>query len=943
MYHLSKTAILLVLVSAVVLFPVSALSGGNHPSYSENIKVDTLSFYIGGNYDPDIPGPDDFLEHPIGHWPLRYHEMVAYIGTLAEISDRVVLQGHAKSHEGRQLYNLIISSPENIAHLDQIRAGIELLANPAKIASQAQLDSLVANSPASAWLGYTIHGDELSGTDAAILLAYHLAAARDEATLHLLNNVVIIIDPIENPDGRERYLAMLQANKSIVPNYDRQALQHGGVWPWGRANHYLFDLNRDWILLTQPETRGRAKTILAWHPQMVVDAHEMGSYATFLFSPPRQPINYNIPGNVLKWYDIYSQDQAAAFDQRGWPYYCGEWNEQWYPGYGSAWPTFHGAVGILYEQADVGGQAIKQPDDYLLTFHEAINHQFTSSLANLKTTADNREELLRDYYNSRKDVEEKGKKSGLQFLFVSDDDRLKMKRFIESITGQGIVVRRAKNEFTVSTCTDIYHATHKSKKFPEGTFIVSTAQPLGALAKAVLEFDLHFNLEILKEERREIEKKDDSRMYEITSWSLPLAYDIDAYYTNSAFGIETEPVTELANSGGELVNPDAQFGFLINMEGEKTYRALERIFAKELVVYCSTKPFTIEGNDFKPGSIFLRKRGNPDNLPDIMAQISDEIRIDVFGVNTGQSSEGSYLGAGTFRLMIQPRIALVTGSPMNFTSAGSLWFTIDHDLRVPHSLIQASELWQKNLAPYNVLIIPSVWGDGLSKVLTEGIRKKIEQWVASGGTLVCTGGSAVWAADSTNKLSQVRIKSQALTMLDDYTLGLKREIRAEDPPVDTMSLYHPDQVAKETKPEKSPKTELKELEELDKWQRKFNPRGTILRANLDLEDWLAFGMKKQVPVMVYTRNALLATKPVKTTARFAPANDLRISGLLWPEGRERWASTAYATHERKGSGQIILFATDPNMRAYFYGTRKMFVNAILYGPAMTGAYYEYGP
>jgi hypothetical protein len=928
----------------LMLFAQAAFGGGYHPSYSENIKVDTLPFYTGADYNPDIPAPDNYLENPIGQYPLRYHEMVGYLNLLAESSDRVVLQKHTKSHEGRQMYNIIISSPENIGRLEQIRLGLAKLADPARIASTAELDSLVTQSPASAWLGYTIHGDELSGTDAAVLLAYHLAAARDEATVHLLDNLVIILDPIENPDGRERYLSMLQTNRSQVPNYDRQAMQHGGVWPWGRANHYLFDLNRDWMLQTQPETHGRTATILAWHPQVVVDAHEMGSYATFLFSPPREPINYNMPDNVRKWYDIYNQDQSVAFDERGWPYYSGEWNEQWYPGYGSAWPTYHGAVGILYEQADVGGTAIKQPGNYLLTFHEAVNHQFTSSLANLKTTADNREELLRDYYDTRQENVARGRESGLQFLFVPDDDRLKMKRFIESITAQGIIVKQATEEFTVGTCTDIFHAAHNSRKFPAGTYIVNTAQPLGALAKAILEFDLHFNLEILKEERREIEKKDDSRMYEITAWSLPLAYDIDAYYTTSAFNVDAEPITEVTLSGGQLYNPEAQYGFIFNMEGEKTYRALERVFARELLAYCATKPFTIEGNDFKAGSVFLRKRGNPDNLPELMSDIAAEIGIDVYGVNTGKSSAGSYLGAGTFRLMIQPRIALLTGSPMNFTSAGSLWFTIDHELQVPHSLIKASELWDVSLAPYNVLIIPSAWGDGLSRALNDEAKKKIEQWVAGGGTLVCTGRSAVWAADTLNGLSAVRKKSQVLDKLDVYELGLEREIRAENPPVDTMEIWHPSKVsAKPEKPEKSPKPDLKELEEIDRWQQKFRPGGVILRANLDQEDWLAFGMKGQVPVMVYTRNALLATNPVKITARFAPANDLRLSGLLWPEARQRWASTVYATHERKGSGQIILFATDPNMRAYFYGTRKMFVNAILYGPAMTGAYLEYGP
>lgn len=927
---------------AVLAGVFSPARGDLHPSFSHKAAADTVPFYTGADYDPAVPHPDEFLEYPLGQWPLRYNELIAFLQALAEASDRVILEEHGRSHEGRALYNLFISDSDNLNRRDDLRAGLALLAEPENIRSSAQRDSLVAALPAVAWLGYSIHGDELSGTDAAVALAYHLAAARDEATRHLLANLLIIIDPIENPDGRERYMAMLEANRSHVPNYDNQALQRGGVWPWGRTNHYLFDLNRDWILLTQPETYGRIRTILDWQPQLVVDAHEMGSYATFLFSPPREPVNYNIPDRVMQWYEVYNRDQAAACDQRGWPYYSGEWNDQWYPGYGSAWPTFFGAVGILYEQAGVSGLGIKQPGEYFLTFHESVNHQFTSSLANLTTTADNRQALLRDYSDMRREIIETGRRSGLQFLFIPDDDHFKMKRFIESIISQGIRVQRATGDFTVPVCMDPLRIEHKSKTFPAGTYIVSTAQPMGALAKAVLEFDLHLNLEFLKEERRELEKKNNTRMYEISSWSLPLAYDVDAYYTTSKFGVDTEPVTSVADAGGRLVNPEAPYGFIIDMQGEKTYRILGKLFAEELVIYCAVKPFTLEGHSFKAGSLFLRRLGNPADLAGTLDSLATEVGIDIIGVNSGRSTEGSFLGAPTFRLLVQPRIALITGSPMDYNSAGTLWFTVDQELQVPHSLILAAELARTDLSRYNVLVIPSVWGEAMSSVITAAVAKKLEQWIEGGGTLICTGQSAAWAADSTTQLSQVRLKRQSLALLDQYRLALERENRAEAPPVDTMALWYPEKAAEpEKEPEKTAPPDLRQLEDQDAWQKKFYPRGAILRANLDREDWLAFGMQAHVPVMVYGTQALLAMPPVNTTARFAAEDDLRISGLLWPEARARWASTAYATHEAKGQGQIVLFAFDPNLRAYFYGTRKMFVNALLYGPGMAGGHEEY--
>ncbi|MCP4569564.1 MAG: hypothetical protein GY841_18460 [FCB group bacterium] len=924
------------------LTPTATVIAGANPSYSAKAAVDTMPFYANGDYDPAIPRPDDFFENHIGQWPLRYHELIDYLKAVEAASDRIAVEIHGETHEGRPLFNVFVSSPERLGNRIELKEDLDRLADPRLVANSAELDGLIAGLPAVAWLGYNIHGDEVSGTDAAIRLVYQLAADRTEATRDLLDKLFIIIDPCENPDGRERYLSMLETYKSHVPNYDARSMQHDGVWPWGRANHYLFDLNRDWILLTQPETKGKTKTILTWHPQLVVDAHEMGSNSNFLFSPPNEPINHNIPNNVLKWYKAFSRDQAAAFDERGWPYYTGEWYEQWYPGYGSSWPTYHGAVGILYEQAGTSGLSVKQRDEYILTFHEAINHQFTSSLANLTTAAGNREALLRDYHQARKNIIAEGEKSGLQYLIVPDGDRIKTRRFFESIISQGIIVERAKGDFTVPVCTDIYLDSHKSKNFPTGTYIINTAQPLGALIKGALEFDPRLSYDFLKKERREIEKFGDSKLYEVSTWSVPLAYDMDAYYTTSGFKIETETVTEVLSGEGRLANPEARFGYVIDMEGEKTFLALTRIYSEELIVYCATKPFTLEGHSYHPGALVLRVRGNSKNLPTIMKNIVNEIGIDIYGVNTGLSTDGSQLGAGTFRLLSEPRIALVTGTPMDFGSVGSLWFTIDRELELPHSLIAATGLGQANLAPFNVLVLPSAWGNSFADMAGPVAKKKLADWVADGGTLICTGQSAVWAADSSTGLSQTRLKRQALDKLDKYELGLSRERQAEAPEVDTLALWYPEKVKKTKKSEKAPKTDLKELEEIDKWQRKFRPGGVIMRADVDTEDWLAFGMKKRVPVMVYTRHALLANPPVKATARFADENDLRMSGLLWPEARSRWAATAYATHERKGGGQIVLFATDPNMRAYFHGTRKMLATAILYGPGMAGAYPPYG-
>ncbi len=931
----------LVIFSAIVILIAGSAFAGLDPSYSTKAVIDTVPFYPGGEYDTSIPKPNDYLDHPIGQWPLRYHELVDYLKAIDGTTGRIKIEVHSATYEGRELYNVFISSEENMANLDNIRASMDRLAEPSEGASRTEVDSLIKNMPAVAWLGYSIHGDELSGVDAATQLIYQLAAGTDQGTLDLLEELVIIVDPTQNPDGRERYMSMIESFQSHVPNYNRRAMQHHGVWPYGRTNHYLFDLNRDWILVRNPETKGRLATMLKWHPQLAVDAHEMGSNATYLFSPPRQPINYNTNKHFLKWVETFAADQGAAFDKNGWAYYVKEWHEHWYPGYGSAWPVFSGGIGILYEMAGVDGQFVKQQDDYLLTYHEAVNKQFTSSLTNLRTLRANREQILREYRAQREQIIDEGQRSKLTFLFKPDRDEIKMKRFIESLLAQGIEVQKAEEPFTVGASTDIYGQKHSSQQFPAGTYIISTAQTMGALAKAVLEFDPRLKYEFLKEERRELEKHGDTRMYETSTWSTPLAYDLDAYMTTTGFNANTEPIETVPVSVGQVHNPDAQFGFVVDMVGELTDRMLVKLFAEDVVVRCSEKAFTLEGRNYQPGALVLRSRGNPDNLAEILGRLATEVGLDVYGVNTGASENGSYLGAGTFRLLRRPRVGIVAGEGVNYTSFGTAWYTIDQELQMPHSLISLPYLYEIDLSTYNLLVLPGSWGPMASKLGKSG-KTKLEEWVKDGGTLICMGQSAVWAADTASGISHVRLKRQALDKLDEYDLGVTRERTAESPEIDTMALWYPEKVPPKKEDEEKPSYPgLEEAKENDKWQRKFSPQGVLFKAELDPESWLNFGLGQSVPVSMYTRHALLAKAPVHTAARFADVNDLRVSGLLWPEARERWANTAYLTQERKGKGQIIMFAAHPNVRAYFYGTRQMLVNAILLGPGF-GSRFE-GP
>jgi hypothetical protein len=580
----------------------------------------------------------------------------------------------------------------------------------------------------------------------------------------------------------------------------------------------------------------------------------------------------------------------------------------------------------------VDGQFVKQQDDYLLTYHEAVNKQFTSSLSNLITLANNRTPILRDYAQARRQIVGQGRRDRLTFLFKPDRDEIKMQRFVQCLLDQGIEVKRTVEAATVASATDVYGKKVSSLSLPAGSYLVTTDQPQGALAKAALEFDPRLKYEFLKEERREIEKFDGTRMYEVSTWSLPLAFGLDAYTANSALSVRTEPVSEVVLAPGRVIEPGAQFGFVIDMVGEKTNLALAELFQEDIVVHCSQKAFTLEGRSFSPGALVIRKRNNLDNLSQILERIARDIGVEIYGINTGRSEKGSYLGADTFQLLQKPRIALVAGEGISGGSFGTVWYAIDQELKMPHSLLTLSQLGYANLDQYNVLIVPGSWGP-LSMYAGDGAGRTIREWVQGGGTLICMDNSSSWAADTTTGLSQVRLKHQVLDKLPEYNLSLTRERQAESPEVDTLAMWYPEKTKVDTsKQEKPPAPGLEEAKRIDEWQRRFFPRGVIMRAELDTEEWLAFGLGKTLPVNLETDDAFLAKAPVKTVARLAPENDLRVSGLLWPEARARWANTAYATRESVGRGQIILFATHPDFRAYFYGSRQMLINAILLGP-----------
>jgi hypothetical protein len=890
-----------------------------------------LPFYAGGTYDASVPTPDSVLGFSVGKRPLRYDEVVRYLNVLARHSPRVRLFDMGRTCEGRTISYVVLAAQENIGRLDEIKKNNAVLADPRRSGGDSR-SALIAAAPGIVWAEYAIHGDELSSVDAALQLCYQLAAGTDEGTLRILRELVVCIDPIVNPDGRERYLAQMQQWNTVVPNPDAQSIHHTGVWPYGRGNHYLFDLNRDWFILAQPEMKSRVETIVQWNPHLMIDSHEMGSYDTYLFSPPRPPINPNLNASASKWWKVFAADQAKAFDRYGWNYYTREWNDEWYPGYGASWALYTGAMGILYEQAQTDGSVVKRPDGTALTFREAVHHHFVSTMANLTTAAERRNELLTDFAAERKDGIREEKYAPEAFYCLPGTNPSRLFHMVERLAALGVEVTIAEKEFSATDLIDVAGAKAGSRRLPSGTAVISLAQPMGRLAKAILEFDPRMTSSFLQEERKSLEKEKDSKLYDVTAWSLPLAYGLEAYTSTEKPPIDLHPLQVIPRPKGRLENSQAGYGFLMEYADDRAVEALAMLLQRGVNVRVAKEPFAVEGKSYARGTILFRRNENLPTLPELLKTAAESSGVLIRGTGTALSTSGPDLGGNDMVLLQEPRIVLVTGPEVGTTSFGSIWHLLDYRLSMRTTLLSAQSLGFTDLRKYNVIVLPSS-GDAMAyqRALGKTGITRIKEWTESGGTLIGIGNAAAFLADTSTGFSSVRLKNQAFRELDLYARSVETEKRGMAPSLDSVALWSGRQGIQDTAKKDGIPNE-KEIALQDDRGRLFMPRGAILKVDLDPEHWMNFGAGEMAAAIIYSPNAFLSRDPVRTPGRFADAEHLRLSGLLWPEARARLAKTAYATRESRGRGQIILFAGDPNFRGSFQGTERLLLNALFFGP-----------
>lgn len=924
--------------------PPIALDYAAHPPDSDSADGSQGQFFPGTTYDPSVPTPAKLLGHPLGARMAHHAAIVEAFRTWSD-SPRVQLAPYATSYEGRELVRVAISSEANIARLDAIKADIAKLADPRGL-DAAAADAIVAGTPAIAWLGYSIHGDEVSGADSSLAVGYHLIAGTSADVMSLLENVIVVIDPVMNPDGRERIVGQVEQARGQTPNLD-YASMHRGRWPYGRGNHYLFDMNRDWIAGVAPETRGRWREHLAFHPQLVVDAHEMGGLDTYLFYPVSDPVNANIPPNVSKWHRAFADRHAAAFDAYGWAYYTREWADGWYAGYTDAWASLNGGIGILYEQAGIAGQPLKRPSGRVVTYRESVHGHAVSSLSDVRTLSENRREILSDYLAARRGAIDRSQQEvfALETGHVPDREHA----LVQLLMRQGIEIYRADAAFE-TRARGVLDPEPTRHRFEPGTFLIPVAQPQGALVRSLLEYDPRMPEPFLQDEREELERKGRSKIYDITAWNLVRLFDLRGAWIEGP-KVARSRVTDLPATPGELQGNGKAYAWVVDGAEDRSTRFAARAMEHGIAIHVADERFTTDGVSHPRGSLLVRRHENPADVESRLQKAAREARIVVLATQSGRSTdEGPDLGGQHFHLLARPRVAVVANAPVRASDYGHIWHHLDVELGVPTTLIDAQEFGGYDLRRYNVLVLPPASG-GLGGIVRDNVDR-IQAWIRGGGTLVGIGSSAAMLTDPELGLSGVRRRRDVLDELDAFEDAAQRDLASRQVRFDPEKIWDatssggPDAKAKgqaaqtsgpdeeDAKTGSSPGGDEDALARADGWARRFSPQGAIVRGLVDGESYLTFGLGAQMPVLVAGDSVYLTRDPGSSPVRLAPPDSLRLGGLLWPEARARLARSAHVTVERLGSGQIVLFASSPVFRGVTRGTARIFSNTVIYGPAL---------
>ncbi|MFS4456207.1 M14 family zinc carboxypeptidase [Maribacter sp. 2304DJ31-5] len=686
-----------------------------------------LNYYLpqGISYDESIPKPKDVIGHEVGAWHVTHDKLMFYMQTLAKASDRITIENRGETFEGRPILLLTVTAPNNHNNLDQIQKEHMALSENGNTAPISQMPIIV-------YQGFSIHGNEPSGSNAALAYAYYLAAAQGPEIEVILNNMVILLDPSFNPDGLQRFAYWANTNKNINLNADTNEREYHEVWPGGRTNHYWFDMNRDWLPVQLPESRARIETFHKWLPNVLTDHHEMGTNSTFFFQPGEpdrvHPLTSKMNQELTREMGTY---HAKALDKIGSLYYSEEGYDDYYYGKGSTFPDVNGSIGILFEQGSSRGH-IQESENGLLTFPFTIRNQLTTALSTIEAASTMREKILnyqRQFYRDIKNEVDKNKTKGI--IFGDNKDGAKAWHLAEIMQRHKIKIHELANNVTLN-----------GKSYTKGkSYVIPTDQKNPRLVQAMFEKRTTFT---------------DSLFYDVSAWTFPLAFNVD-YTEVSSLSNAGSPIAELRPLSG-TVNDQSNYAYLFEWNEYYTPKALNMIVEKGLRAKVAKSPFVLKGKRYDYGTIMIPVQNqelNPSELYQFLTQVARDSRLNITSVGTGLA-KGIDLGSNDFDPIKKQKIAILVGDGIRAYDAGEIWHLFDTRYNIDLTKIDIRYLGSANLNQYTDIIIPSATNTALSKKNTA----KLKDWVKSGGTLIGYRTVAEWF--NKNDFMKLKFKKDSL-------------------------------------------------------------------------------------------------------------------------------------------------------------------------------------
>jgi len=834
--------------------------------FCSSLQSQNLSYYLPDSvsYNPAIPKPKDIIYHEVGDWHVTHDRLVNYMKAIAEAApQRVKLETMGFTYESRPQVLLIITSPKNHQRLEEIRQQHLLLSDPARSASVN-----IENMPVVVWIGHSIHGNEPSGSNASLLSAYYLAAAQGKQIDELLENVVILFDPSFNPDGLQRFSTWANQHKSKNLVSDPNSREFNEVWPGGRFNHYWFDLNRDWLPLVHAESQNRIKWFHLWKPNILTDHHEQGSNATFFFQPgvPSR-VNPLTPAKNQELTNKLAKFHAAFLDRIGSLYFTKENYDDFYYGKGSTYPDINGAIGILFEQASSRGHA-QQTANGILTFPFTIKNQFTTMLSTLEGAKALRKEFLewqRDFYKAA--INDANADAVKAYVFGDYKDTGKSNLFVKMLLQHRIDVYSLKNDIR----------TNDGEFKKESSFVVPATQSQYRVIKTIFEKTLNYK---------------DSLFYDITAWTMPLAFGLNyAELGSSQFnnGLLGEKILSTGNTNSTAITPSS-YGYLVDWSNFYAPAFLFELQKSGLIAKVATSDFDLIVNgqkkSFAAGTLFVpvtMQLQPTDKIYQLVLAAAAQYNLQVYPVITGNVSAGIDLGSSRFVPVPMPSIAMIVGPGVNATDAGEVWHLFDQRMNIPATHLEISMFNRIEPAKYNTIIM--VGGN-----YAELNKDKLKTWVQNGGTLILTEEAVSWAAQ--NGITNVAFKKTKS-------------------PVDSASVL-PYNIR----------------EQIDGAQQIY---GAIFGADVDLTHPLAYGYsQKTVSLFKANRVFMEKSKNPYATPFFYKDKPLQ-SGWVSKENYEAIKNSAAVIVNAVGNGRVINIADNPNFRAFWLGGTKLFMNSIFFG------------